>query len=253
MGNIEYDEMFVPVFTGTNEVLYFGADTLLDLVDRDTLYKRYWKASRLKGDEYKRSVEEVFEPAFQGIKEELLKDDILVPKALYGVFNVYTDDTVLVFLDPADTVKELIEFEFPRVERSSNRSFTDFFRPEADVAGVQVVTIGPDIDRRAEEYFNQNKEYTQGFYMSGLADYLTELLAERVTTEVRLALGVPKAQGKRFSFGYPGMPPVSEQRRLFEILAVEERLGISLTEKGQMVPEHSTSALFTPHRSAHYL
>jgi 5-methyltetrahydrofolate--homocysteine methyltransferase len=92
-----------------------------------------------------------------------------------------------------------------------------------------------------------------GYYLNGIGNYLTEKLADRVTAEIRRGLFIDRDQGKRYSFGYPGLPGVEEQVKLFEIMAVEERLGITLTPGFQMEPEHSTMALFVHHPGARYL
>jgi 5-methyltetrahydrofolate--homocysteine methyltransferase len=49
------------------------------------------------------------------------------------------------------------------------------------------------------------------------------------------------------------MPELEEQKKLFEIMGVEERLGVTLTERFQMVPEHSTMGIYIGHPEAQYL
>jgi len=49
------------------------------------------------------------------------------------------------------------------------------------------------------------------------------------------------------------MPLLEEQKKLFEIMAIEERLGITLTERFQMMPEHSTLGMYIRHPGAEYL
>ena len=50
-----------------------------------------------------------------------------------------------------------------------------------------------------------------------------------------------------------GLPPLEEQKKLFSLLAIEERLGITLTAGFQMVPEHSTIGIYIHHPRAEYL
>jgi len=82
---------------------------------------------------------------------------------------------------------------------------------------------------------------------------VVENLAERVTSEIRHGLGLEAKTGRRYSFGYPGLPPLEEQKKLFELMGIEERLGIHLTPGFQMDPEHSTLAIFVHHPQAEYM
>jgi 5-methyltetrahydrofolate--homocysteine methyltransferase len=54
--------------------------------------------------------------------------------------------------------------------------------------------------------------------------------------------------GCRYSFGYPACPDLTAQKELVRLLKAD-RIGISLTESCQMVPELSVSGfvLFNPH------
>jgi len=58
-------------------------------------------------------------------------------------------------------------------------------------------------------------------------------------------------QGSRYSFGYPACPHLEGQRKLFSLFPAE-RIGVSLSETLQMVPEQSTSAIIVHHPQAKY-
>ena len=175
------------------------------------------------------------------------------PAGLYGFFPVITDDRTVILLDPSDFHTELGTFVFPRMPEKSNRSIADYLRPEGDVLVVQVVTAGGKISGRVREYFSKDDRYSLGFFLNGIGSCVTELLADTVTNEITRGLGLPEDTGRRYSFGYPGMPLIEEQKKLFEIMAISERLGITLTERFQMVPEHSTLGIFIHHPKAEYL
>jgi 5-methyltetrahydrofolate--homocysteine methyltransferase len=165
---------------------------------------------------------------------------------------VITDDCQLVILNPSDFHSELAVFSFPRVARKSNRCLADYFRSEGDVVAFQAVTIGRGLSERCRAYFQQESRYSDGFYLNGIGNYLTENIAERATREIQRGLSLDRTRGRRYSFGYPGMPGLGEQAGLFELMAIEERLGISLTPGFQMAPEHSTIGMFVHHPQADY-
>ena len=68
--------------------------------------------------------------------------------------------------------------------------------------------------------------------------------------EIRL-LFAQHYRGCRYRFGYPACPDLQENRKLFDILK-PERIGVTLTEDDQMVPEQTTSAFIVHHPQAKY-
>jgi 5-methyltetrahydrofolate--homocysteine methyltransferase len=58
-------------------------------------------------------------------------------------------------------------------------------------------------------------------------------------------------QGSRYSFGYPACPRLEDQARLFDLLD-PARIGLTLTDEYQLVPEQSTSAIVVHHPEARY-
>jgi 5-methyltetrahydrofolate--homocysteine methyltransferase len=243
----------MPMFYGTSEVLRWEGAALLDEIDADRLFKGHWRGGNLGEAEFVRARRDEFMPALERLRAEILADKLLDARGLYGFFPAISERSEVVVLDPGDYHTELAVFAFPRMERSGGRSIADYFRPEGDVFAVQIVTLGPGLGARCEKYFTKDDRYASGFFLNGLGNYLTEHLADRLTQEIRRSLDVPYAQGKRYSFGYPGLPGLEQQAKLLEILGVEERLGVSLTPGFQMVPEHSTMGIFVHHPKAVYL
>ncbi|UCE04429.1 MAG: hypothetical protein JSW07_12435 [bacterium] len=62
---------------------------------------------------------------------------------------------------------------------------------------------------------------------------------------------VQKYRGSHYSFGYPACPDLAENRKIFEILR-HKRIGVTLTDQDQMVPEQTTSAFIVHHPQAKY-
>ncbi|HUI92350.1 MAG TPA: homocysteine S-methyltransferase family protein [Chitinivibrionales bacterium] len=248
-----YPEMVTPQFYGTSQVLRWDVKSLLSTIDTKRLFKGYFGGGNLDKEAFKTACEKEFQPAYDQITRLISTENLVDAAGLYGIFPAYTDDDKLVILDPGDYSSHRAEFILPRVERKKNRSIADYFRPEGDVIAVQIVTMGKAIDEKCSAFLKNENKYALGFYLNGLANYLTELLADKVTAEIRRAFLIPADRGRRYSFGYPGLPGVEEQVKLFELLGVEERLGVSLTSGFQMVPEHSTMGIFVHHPEAEYL
>ena len=60
-----------------------------------------------------------------------------------------------------------------------------------------------------------------------------------------------KYQGSRYSFGYPACPNLEDQVKLLGLLEAQ-RIGVSLSDEFQLVPEQSTSAVVCHHPAARY-
>ena len=101
-------------------------------------------------------------------------------------------------------------------------------------------------------------------HFHGISVEGAEALAEYWHKRMRQQLGIAhedaveiddlfkqKYQGSRYSFGYPACPRLEDHVPLFRLLQ-PERLGVTLSEEFQIVPEQSTSALICHHPSAKY-
>ena len=253
METVDYGDSITPPFYGTGAVLRWEQERLIDLIDKERLFKAWWGAGKLGIVAYEEAVKKDFAPSFDKLCSEIRNGAFIDPAGLYGFFPVITDDEQIVLLDPADFHTEVASFSFPRMPKKNNRSIADYMRPEGDLIAVQVVTLGKGLSDRVREYFANDNRYSAGYFLNGIGSYLTEFLADLVTSEITRGLGLPQGTGRRYSFGYPGMPAIEEQKKLFEIMAIEERLGITLTERFQMVPEHSTLGIYIHHPKAEYL
>jgi 5-methyltetrahydrofolate--homocysteine methyltransferase len=102
--------------------------------------------------------------------------------------------------------------------------------------------------------------------LKALADRLAEALAEWLHALVRRELWgyapaerlsnedliAERYQGIRPAVGYPASPDHTEKDSLWELLQVQRRTGIWLTESKAMVPTASVSGLYLSHPAARY-
>jgi len=240
-----------PPFYGTSEILVWDSASLLDSISTIRLFKAWWGGGKLSAEEYRKAEEQEFKPAFDLIRNEIIENSIVDARGYYGFFPIITDGEMVIMLDPADFHTEISSFRFPRMEKRHCRSLADYLRPEGDILALQIVTIGKRLGDRCREFFTEDK-YQLGYMLNGLGNYLVEYLAQRLTNEIQRAMGIPADFGKRYSFGYPGLPGLDEQAKLFPLLGIEERLGVTLTPGLQMDPEHSTLGIFVHHPNAVY-
>lgn len=154
--------------------------------------------------------------------------------------------------------------ELPRQAQPEGLCLADYVRPHGDdFIGLFVVTAGKGIREQAEA-FKRKGEYLKSVALQALALEMAEAAAEHVHRRMRAAWGfadpadlavaeILKAhyRGKRYSFGYPACPELSDQKKLFALLRPEE-IGVALTEGDMMEPEASVSALVFHHPQAVY-
>ncbi|HEX6472407.1 MAG TPA: vitamin B12 dependent-methionine synthase activation domain-containing protein, partial [Streptosporangiaceae bacterium] len=144
---------------------------------------------------------------------------------------------------------------------------SDFFRPaasgETDVVAFQLATVGSKVSEATAGLFEANA-YRDYLELHGLSVQLTEALAEYWHTRVRSELGFGTEdpddldeffrlgyRGARYSFGYPACPDLEDRAKVVRLLR-PERIGVTLSEEFQLVPEQATDALVTHHPEAKY-
>jgi 5-methyltetrahydrofolate--homocysteine methyltransferase len=189
------------------------------------------------------------------MKQEAAADGWLAPAAVYGYFPVQADGNHVVVFDPADHAKTLLRFAFPRQRGEDHLCLADYFLPvgseKMDVLALQVVTVGAGATARFDAMDAKN-EYTEAFFLHGLAVQTAEAATEKLFLEIRSELGLPPDGGVRFAWGFGALPDVEEHRKVFDLLPAENGLGMSLTSAGQLIPEQSTATLLVHHPAAHY-
>ena len=114
------------------------------------------------------------------------------------------------------------------------------------------VTAG-EIASQTATRLQQADQYDRGFKVHGLAATVAEAMAEFIQQRIRVAMGVPKGQGLRYSWGYLACPNVSDQVKVLDLLPrATTELGISLTSGYQFDPDQTTAALVVHHPDAIY-
>jgi 5-methyltetrahydrofolate--homocysteine methyltransferase len=176
-------------------------------------------------------------------KKKVTDGKLFEPKIVYGYFACHGMDGKLV----VDYPEGRVEFDFPRSAKSKHLCLSDYFG-ENDIVSFQAVTVG----ERAQEVidrWNKDDQYTDAYYLHGLAVETAEALAEMTNQRIREELKIKG--GLRYSWGYPSCPDVSQHHMVWKLLQ-PEKSGMTLTEAGQIIPEQSTAAIIVHHPDAEY-
>ena len=215
---------------------------------------------------------ELFDDA-QKLLKDVLDHRLLTAKAVYGLFpansvgddiEVYKDESRSEVLATFHTLRQQLE----KPEGDANYALADFIAPKstglADYLGGFAVTTGIGLDALCGRFEQDHDDYN-AIMAKALADRLAEAFAEWLHREIRKAWGYGREEhlsaedlireryrGIRPAPGYPACPDHTEKRILFDLLEVEARTGIHLTETFAMVPAASVSGLYFAHPQAKY-
>jgi 5-methyltetrahydrofolate--homocysteine methyltransferase len=247
-----------PPTWGPRVVRQMPLEFVFDCLSKNELFRLSWGAKNTHGAEWQR-LETDFNHRLDEMKRQALREAWLEPQAVYGFWPAQADGEDLVVYDPASVQAgepvELERFSFPRQASSDFLSLVDYFAPvnsgKMDVVAFQVVTVGQDATLRFDR-LQASGDYSEAYFTHGLAVQTAEATAEYLHRHIRRELGLPEGQGKRYSWGYPAIPELTDHRKVFDLLPAESELGMSLTAAYQLVPEQSTAAIIVHHPAAKY-
>jgi 5-methyltetrahydrofolate--homocysteine methyltransferase len=256
-----------PPFYGSRIIDDIHLEDVFAYVNETALFKGQWqfKQGRMPVDDYKALVREKVKPVYEELQERSIRDELLVPRIVYGYFPCQSDGNDLIVYD--ENQGERVRFTFPRQPAGKHLCLADFFASREsgrmDVVAFHLVTVGRRASEYAHELFKADN-YTDYLYFHGLSVETAEALAELWHQCVRQELGIAEHdageltqlfrqqyQGARFSFGYPACPNLEDQEKIFSLLD-PGRIDVSLTEEFQLEPEQSTSAIIVHHPEAKY-
>ncbi|WP_141923422.1 methionine synthase [Haloactinospora alba] len=238
-------------------------------LDERATFMGQWglKGSRSdSGPSYEELAENEGRPRMRMWLDKLQTEGLLEAAVVYGHFPCYSEGDDLVVLDE-DGKSERTRFTFPRQRRDRHLCLSDYWRPkesgELDVVSFQVVTVGSAISQATQELFEKNA-YRDYLELHGLSVQLTEALAEYWHTRIRDELGYRNEdpeeldsffklgyRGARFSLGYGACPNLEDRAKITGLLQ-PDRVGVTLSEEFQLVPEQATDAIVVHHPEAKY-
>ncbi|HEU6449417.1 MAG TPA: methionine synthase [Verrucomicrobiae bacterium] len=207
----------------------------------------------------------------QTLLEKIVAGKLLQPKGIYGFYpaNRVGDDVELYADESRKNVLTTFHFlrqQIAKDDGTPNWSLADFVasKNSADHLGAFAVTSGHGLRELIEKFKADHDDYN-AIMAEALADRLAEGFAEFLHKRVRDEWGYGKAEnlspedlirekyrGIRPAAGYPACPDHTEKRILWQLLDVEKKAGIQLTESCAMWPGSSVSGLYFAHPDSKY-
>jgi len=179
-------------------------------------------------------------------KKKVIDENLFSPSVVYSYFKCRNQGNKLVV--ESERQGEVV-FEFPRSSKPKHLCITDYFGKQ-DIVAFQAVTVGQKTVSKIEE-LNSNNDYTDAYYLHGLAVETAEALAEWAHNRIRRELKIDNNRGLRYSWGYPSCPDTMQHYLVWKLIDPSSS-GINLTSAGQITPEYSTAAIVVHHPEAEY-
>ncbi len=249
-----------PPFWGARVLERIGIEDVAPCMDLKTLFRLHW-GGKSHGAEYTRLVELDFRPRLKRMLLEARQQRYLQPRVVYGYFPCQSSGNELIIYDPQEfeagksPLREITRFQMPRQREHERLCLADYFAPvtsgKIDVVALQVVTMGQAASE-AVQRLQEADDYSEAYFVHGLAVEMAEGLAEYTNRLVRKELGLDAQRGLRYSWGYPAIPDLEDHTKVFQLLPVAESIGVELTGAFQLVPEQSTAAMVVHHQQAVY-
>jgi len=223
---------------------------------------------------YGAEAKQLYEDA-QKLLRQLCENKSLRAEGIYGLFpaNTINEDDIELYTDDSRT-ETLTVFHTLRQQSEKDTgipqfALADFIAPKEtgikDYIGAFAVTAGIRIETLLAEYAYNHDDY-QAILLKAVADRLAEAAAEYLHHQIRTEiwgyapnenltheqLVAEDYQGIRPAPGYPACPDHTEKITLFNLLRVEEKTHIRLTEHLAMYPASSVCGLYFAHPQAKY-
>ncbi len=209
----------------------------------------------------------------QKMLKKILKEKSLTAKAIFGLFpaNSVGDDIEVYTSDKSKILTKFLTLrqQSKKKEGEPNIALSDFIAPKEskieDYIGCFCVSTGFGSDELAKEYEDKIDDYSS-IMVKALADRLAEAYAEYLHKLIRTEkwgysinenldnneLIKESYQGIRPAPGYPACPDHLEKNSIWELLSVEKRIGVKLTESLAMWPASSVSGYYFASNKSKY-
>ncbi|WP_084148710.1 methionine synthase [Arenibacter latericius] len=202
---------------------------------------------------------------------KILDEKLFKAKGIFGLFpaNMVNEDDIELTHNGEKTFFRTLRQQSKKYVGKPNIALADFIAPKEndieDYIGCFCVTAGFGTDELADKY-RENLDDYNSILVKALADRFAEAFAEYLHREVRMVhwgyasdegltndeLIKESYKGIRPAPGYPACPDHLEKLTIWELLQVEEKIGVKLTDSLAMWPAASVSGYYFANEEARY-
>ncbi len=268
-------EAVKPNFIGTKTVEVELSD-LVDFIDWTPFFQSwelYGKYPVILTDEVVgEQASDLFKDA-QNMLSKIVSEKWFTAKGILGIFpaNTINDDDIEISPPTPEggDVFLTLRQQNSKTAGAPNIALSDFIAPKEsgvqDYMGCFCVTTGFGVEEKAKAFEKDLDDYNS-ILVKALGDRLAEAFAEYLHLKVRKEIwGYASEEqlsnqelikenykGIRPAPGYPACPDHLEKPTIWDILKVEENIGVKLTESMAMWPASSVSGYYFAHPESKY-
>lgn len=279
-----------PKFTGV-EIIEPHPSELVDFIDWTPFFQTWdlhGKYPAILNDEVVGEQAKVLFADAQKMLKQMIDENWLEAKGIYGIFpaNTVNDDDIEISplapkggtgtgsVAPPSGAGGAVRFltlrqQSQKTKGAPNIALSDFIAPKdtgkTDYMGAFCVTTGFGVDEKAAEFEAEHDDYN-AIMVKALADRLAEAFAEYLHLKVRKEIWgyasdevlsndeliKEQYEGIRPAPGYPACPDHLEKKTIWQLLDVEHKIGVSLTESLAMWPASSVSGYYFANPKSKY-
>lgn len=264
-----------PNFIGV-QTIYPKAKDLVEFIDWTPFFQTWdlhGKYPAILNDEVVGEQAQILFADAQKMLSQIVEEDWYEARGIYGIFpaaQINDDDIELYNEDGSKKVTFLtLRQQSQKTKGAPNIALADFIAPKeagkTDYMGAFCVTTGFGVDERAAEFEKDHDDYNS-IMVKALADRLAEAFAEFLHLKIRKeiwgyasdealendALIKEQYEGIRPAPGYPACPDHLEKNTIWQLLNVDEQIGVKLTESLAMWPASSVSGYYFANPKSKY-
>ncbi|AMO20903.1 vitamin B12 dependent-methionine synthase activation domain-containing protein [Flavobacterium columnare] len=263
-----------PNFIG-NKTIEVDLAELVDFIDWTPFFQSwelYGKFPAILKDEVVGEQATALFADAQEMLSQIVKEKWFVAKGILGIYpaNQINDDDILVSDEKGAPLVQFLTLrqQSQKTVGAPNIALADFIAPIEEIQdyiGCFCVTTGFGVDEKAAEFEKELDDYN-AILVKALGDRFAEAFAEYLHLKVRKEIWGYDAnenltndelikenyKGIRPAPGYPACPDHLEKPIIWELLKVEETIGVKLTESMAIWPAASVSGYYFANPQSKY-
>jgi 5-methyltetrahydrofolate--homocysteine methyltransferase len=207
----------------------------------------------------------------QAMIQNIIAKQLYKPKAIFGLFeanSINEDDISIQKKGKEVAVFRTLRQQLKKREGVPNIALSDFIAPKdtnkTDYMGAFCVAIYGA--QELANFYKEKEDDYNAIMAQAIADRFAEAMAEYVHKQIRIKhwgydagetlsnddLIKESYKGIRPAPGYPACPDHLEKETIWDLLKVEENIGVTLTESMAMWPAAAVSGYYFANKEAKY-